>query len=88
LFFSLTVALKLNKDICFSSCSQAAVAEIVCWQFDLARPLKINSIQETKYNQTDGKNVRYKRGFKKELVEGLVDLVKEEIPYCKIRYAF
>lgn len=54
-------------------------AEEVLW-----RP----EIQEVKYSQTGGRNVRYKRGFKKDLVDSLVELVEAELPYCKIRYAF
>lgn len=54
-------------------------AEDVLW-----RP----EIQEVKYSQTGGRNVRYKRNLKKELVDSLVDLVKVELPYCGIRYAF
>ena len=45
-------------------------------------------IQEVKYSQTGGRNVRYKRGLKSELVQTLVDLIQSELPYCKIRYAF
>ncbi len=45
-------------------------------------------LQEVKYSQTGGRNVRYKRGLKKELVDTLVDMVKEHLPYCGIRYAF
>lgn len=54
-------------------------AEEVLWTPDL---------QEVKFSQTGGRNVRYKRGFKKGLVESLVDLMETELPYCKIRYAF
>lgn len=54
-------------------------AEEVLWQ---------PSLQETKYSQTGGKNVRYKRGFKKELVDTMIDLVHQYLPYCPIRYAF
>ena len=54
-------------------------AEEVLW-----RP----EIQEVKYSQTGGRNVRYKRGLKGGLVDELVDLVHEKMPYCKIRYAF
>lgn len=54
-------------------------AEEVLW-----RP----EIQEFKYSQTGGRNVRYKRGLKKDLVDTLVDLVHEQLPYCAIRYAF
>ena len=54
-------------------------AEEVLW-----RP----EIQEVKYSQTGGRNVRYKRGFKKDLVDTFTDLVELHLPYCKIRYAF
>lgn len=53
--------------------------EEVLWRPDL---------QEVKFSETGGRNVRYKRGFKKELVDALVALVKKKLPYCKIRYAF
>lgn len=54
-------------------------AEEVLWRPDL---------QEVKYSQTGGRNVRYKRGLKKDLVDTLVDMVHEQMPYCPIRYAF
>lgn len=54
-------------------------AESLLWQPDL---------QETKYSQTGGKNVRYKRGFKGTLVEALTQMLQAQLPYCTIRYAF
>lgn len=54
-------------------------AEELLWRPDL---------QETKYSQTGGKNVRYKRGFKGTLVEAFCQLLQERLPYCTIRYAF
>jgi spore photoproduct lyase family protein len=45
-------------------------------------------LQETKFSQTGGKNVRYKRGFKKELVDQFIDMMHTHLPYCGIRYAF
>lgn len=45
-------------------------------------------IQETKFSQTGGKNVRYKRGLKKDLVDTFVDMMHTHMPYCGIRYAF
>lgn len=45
-------------------------------------------LQETKYSQTGGRNVRYKRGFKGTLVDALSQLLQERLPYCTIRYAF
>lgn len=44
--------------------------------------------QEFKYSETGGRNVRYKRGLKASLVNTLVDMVKQALPYCAIRYAF
>ncbi len=54
-------------------------AEKVLWRPEL---------QEVKYSQTGGRNVRYRRGIKKELVDTLVGMVHEQMPYCPIRYAF
>ncbi len=54
-------------------------AEEVLWKPEL---------QEFKYSETGGRNVRYKKGLKSELVNELVNLVNKEMPYCKIRYAF
>ncbi|HEY9881724.1 MAG TPA: spore photoproduct lyase family protein [Leptolyngbyaceae cyanobacterium] len=54
-------------------------AEELLWQPDL---------QEQKFSQTGGKNVRYKRGFKGSLVDALCHLLEEKLPYCTIRYAF
>jgi hypothetical protein len=45
-------------------------------------------LQETKFSQTGGKNLRYKRGFKAELVKTFLSLLEEMMPYCKVRYAF
>ncbi|WMJ74215.1 spore photoproduct lyase family protein [Cytophagaceae bacterium ABcell3] len=45
-------------------------------------------IQETKFSQTGGKNLRYKRGLKTELVQSFTDLLNDKLPYCQIRYAF
>lgn len=54
-------------------------AEEVLWRPD---------IQQVKYSQTGQRNVRYKNNLKRELVDELVDLCTEMIPYCAIRYAF
>ena len=53
--------------------------EALLWQPDL---------QETKFSQTGGKNVRYKRGLKGSLVEQFQELLHQEMPYCTVRYAF
>ncbi|MGI9073317.1 MAG: spore photoproduct lyase family protein [Bryobacteraceae bacterium] len=45
-------------------------------------------LQETKYSQTGGRNLRYKRGFKAELVQSFCGLLNQFFPECRIRYAF
>jgi DNA repair photolyase len=45
-------------------------------------------LQEYKYSQTGGRNVRYKRGLKSTLVDALCGLIEQRLPYCTIRYAF
>lgn len=54
-------------------------AEAILWQPE---------IQETKYSQTGGRNVRYKRGLKGDLVAMFSDQLTAMLPYCEIRYAF
>ncbi len=45
-------------------------------------------LQETKFSQTGGKNLRYKRGLKANLVSEFVRLLEDKLPYCLVRYAF
>lgn len=45
-------------------------------------------IQEVKYSENGGRNVRYKSGYKRGLVNSLTESVSSQLPYCKIRYAF
>lgn len=54
-------------------------AEELLWRPDL---------QETKISGTGGQNLRYKRGFKRELVDTFCQLLTQHLPYCSIRYAF
>ena len=54
-------------------------AESILWRPEL---------QETKFSQTGGRNVRYKRGLKSTLVTEFCDLLQERLPECRIRYAF
>lgn len=45
-------------------------------------------IQENKISGTGGENIRYKLSVKGGFVRAFTDLLKEYMPYCKIRYAF
>ncbi len=54
-------------------------AEEVLWRPEL---------QEVKYSENGGRNVRYKSGTKRGFVQTLVEMVHRQLPYCAIRYAF
>jgi DNA repair photolyase len=45
-------------------------------------------LQETKYSQMGGRNLRYKRGLKSGLVDEFRALLNRHLPECQIRYAF
>lgn len=46
------------------------------------------TLQETKFSENGGRNVRYKSGIKRGYVQTMVDMVHRQLPYCAIRYAF
>lgn len=54
-------------------------AEEILWRPDL---------QEPKVSQVGGDNLRYKLSIKRGLVDSFCSLLRQELPYCKIRYAF
>ncbi len=54
-------------------------AEELLWRPDL---------QEQKVSQAGGDNLRYKLSLKRGLVDSFCTLLRKELPYCKIRYAF
>ena len=58
------------------------------WHPKAEEVLWIPQLQEAKFSETGGRNVRYKRGLKAQLVEDFTSLVKSHLPYCSIRYAF
>jgi len=45
-------------------------------------------VQEQKVSQAGGDNLRYKLSIKRSLVDAFCSLLREELPYCTIRYAF
>ncbi|PNY79393.1 spore photoproduct lyase family protein [Deinococcus koreensis] len=44
--------------------------------------------QETKTSEYGGTNLRYRRGLKGQAVSRFTALLREELPYCTVRYAF
>jgi hypothetical protein len=79
---------QLVAEIIFLTHNQQLHEVNMGWHPKAEEVLWVPEIQEVKYSQTGGRNVRYKRGLKKELVDTLVDMVHEKMPYCPIRYAF
>jgi spore photoproduct lyase family protein len=45
-------------------------------------------LQEGKVSGTGGENVRYRTGMKGRRVRELTELLREKLPYCRVRYAF
>jgi spore photoproduct lyase len=45
-------------------------------------------LQEHKFSQNGGYNIRYKVGFKRKLVDEFTSMLHSHLPYCRVRYAF
>ena len=58
------------------------------WHPQAETLLWVPDLQEEKRSQTGGVNVRYRRGLKGQLVRKFETLLREEMPYCTVRYAF
>ena len=58
------------------------------WHPKAESVLWVPELQEAKRSQTGGRNVRYKRGLKGQLVRQFEDCLRQELPYCKVRYSF
>jgi spore photoproduct lyase family protein len=50
--------------------------------------LWVPELQEAKVSETGGRNVRYQHGLKGRLVDEFCALLRDRLPYCRIRYAF
>ena len=58
------------------------------WHPKAESVLWVPQLQEEKSSQTGGRNVRYKRGLKGNLVREFEDCLRKEMPYCTVRYSF
>jgi spore photoproduct lyase family protein len=54
-------------------------AEAVLWRPDL---------QEAKRSENGAENLRYRAGLKRRLLDGFLAVLAEELPSCRVRYAF
>ncbi len=67
----------------------AALHEVnLQWHPKAEEVLWTPEIQETKVSEGGGVNVRYKHGFKGQLVAQFKELLAQHLPYCRVRYAF
>ena len=58
------------------------------WHPKAESVLWVPELQEQKSSQTGGRNVRYKRGLKGHLVREFEERLRQEMPYCTVRYSF
>lgn len=80
--------MQLSTEIIFLTHNEPLHEVNLLWHPKAEEVLWTPDIQQVKYSQTGQRNVRYKNNLKRELVDNLVGLCTELIPYCKIRYAF
>jgi flagellar biosynthesis chaperone FliJ len=50
--------------------------------------MDIQPIQETKTSQNGMENLRYQWQFKQAAIKAFKTLMKQQLPYCTIRYIF
>ncbi len=60
----------------------------LAWHPKAEGVLWVPELQEAKTSETGGRNVRYRRGLKGELVAEFCSLLRAKLPECLIRYAF
>ncbi len=58
------------------------------WHPKAERLLWTPGWQETKRSEYGGVNLRYRRGLKGKAVERFLEVLRRELPYCTVRYAF
>ena len=79
---------KLVAEVIFLTHNEALHNINMGWHPKAEEVLWKPELQEVKYSENGGMNVRYKSGYKRGLVNSLVELIQAELPYCTIRYAF
>ena len=79
---------QLQAEIIFLTHNQSLHERNLEWNPKAEELLWTPENQESKYSQYGGRNLRYKRNFKKELVSGFTQQLRKQLPYCNIRYAF
>ncbi len=79
---------QLSTEIIFLTHNEPLHEVNLLWHPKAEEVLWTPEVQQVKYSESGQRNVRYKNNLKREIVNDLVGLCTELIPYCKIRYAF
>ncbi len=80
---------QLAAEIIFLTHTQELHGVNLSWHPEGEKLLWRPDVQEHKTSQASGERVlRYERNLKRRLVGELLDLLREKMPYCDVRYAF
>lgn len=79
---------QLAAEVIFLTHNEALHLVNLGWHPAAERLLWTPESQEAKVSEQGGRNVRYRAGFKGRFVRELTELIAEELPYCRVRYAF
>ncbi len=79
---------QLQAEIIFLTHNESLHERNRAWNQKAEHLLWTPETQESKYSQSGGRNLRYKRHLKKQLVDRFTEQLRKQLPYCNIRYAF
>jgi DNA repair photolyase len=73
------IMLTHNEELHETNLAWHPKAEVILWRPDL---------QEAKASESGARNLRYRLGLKRRYLDQLLALLGQELPYCRVRYAF
>lgn len=79
---------QLQAEIIFLTHNEKLHDVNLLWHPKAEDLLWVPELQETKTSEYGGTNVRYRHGLKGQLVAQFRALLREHLPYCRVRYAF
>lgn len=79
---------QLAAEVIFLTHNEGLHEVNLAWHPRAESLLWVPELQESKISETGGRNVRYARGLKGQLVDEFTALLRARLPDCTIRYAF
>lgn len=79
---------QLKAEVIFLTHNERLHEVNLAWHPKAESVLWVPELQEAKISETGGRNVRYRRGLKRELVGEFRELLGRKLPTCHVRYAF